>query len=124
MPGSTPSMPAGPAEGERDPRVGMSLALHIGHARSTEPFWTSELALPGYPLAPIAHGTERERTLLVAGLEQPDGGYVSLEQSATIGYLPQGPEPAPGRAVAEQVRSGISGFDTARQQVAPLRREP
>ncbi|RME49468.1 MAG: ABC transporter ATP-binding protein, partial [Chloroflexi bacterium] len=60
---------------------------------------------------------------IIAGLEQPDAGHVFVDPSATLGYLPQGVEPAPGETVAQMVRAGIPGLEEARQALARLTRE-
>jgi len=57
---------------------------------------------------------------IIAGVEQADGGQVSLDLATTIGYLPQGSEFRPGRTVAEEVRAGITGLDEAWRQLEGL----
>jgi ATPase subunit of ABC transporter with duplicated ATPase domains len=57
---------------------------------------------------------------IVVGLEQPDAGSVSLAAGATLGYLPQGLELDTARTVAAEVRAGIAGWETARQEVERL----
>jgi ATP-binding cassette subfamily F protein 3 len=57
---------------------------------------------------------------LIAGLERPDNGYVSLDSEVTLGYLPQGHDSPPGRTVAEEIRSGVEGLNAAQQQMKRL----
>jgi len=57
---------------------------------------------------------------IVASLEPPDTGSVSLAPTATLGYLPQGLELDAERTVGEEVRAGIPGWETARQKVEHL----
>ena len=57
---------------------------------------------------------------LIAGVERADWGHVSLDPAATMGYLPQGHEPAPGQTVDAEVRAGIAGLDEARRELARL----
>lgn len=57
---------------------------------------------------------------VIAGLTHPDAGEVILSPDTSVGYLPQGLGPAPGRTVAEEVRSGIAGWEAARREVDAL----
>ncbi len=57
---------------------------------------------------------------IITGLEQADSGAVSLASGLTIGYLPQGMELSPEHTLAEAVRSGVAGYEPARQKVARL----
>jgi ATP-binding cassette subfamily F protein 3 len=57
---------------------------------------------------------------IVAGLEAPDAGSVSLAATATLGYLPQGLDLDTARTVGEEVRAGIPGWEAARQEVERL----
>lgn len=57
---------------------------------------------------------------IIAGLEQPDAGHVFVGPSTTLGYLPQGLEPAPGETVGQMVRAGIRGLEPARQALNEL----
>ncbi len=57
---------------------------------------------------------------LIAGLDEPDSGHISLKPTATIGYLPQGLELATRETVAGYTRSGLAGLDDARLQVERL----
>ncbi len=57
---------------------------------------------------------------LLAGQDKPDAGTISISGAATVGYLPQGLELNTGRTVGEEVRAGIAGWETARQQVEEL----
>lgn len=57
---------------------------------------------------------------IIAGLEQPDSGLVSLQTGFSIGYLAQGLDAAFGSTVGDVVRSGIAGLPTARQEVEHL----
>jgi ATP-binding cassette subfamily F protein 3 len=57
---------------------------------------------------------------IIAGLEQPDAGHVFVDPSATLGYLPQGLEPAPGETVGEVVRAGIPGLEPVRRALDML----
>jgi ATP-binding cassette subfamily F protein 3 len=57
---------------------------------------------------------------IIAGLERSDAGHISLERSASLGYLPQGLELPAGQTVGEGVRSGIPGYASARREVEEL----
>ncbi len=54
---------------------------------------------------------------IITRLEAPDEGNVSLEPSATLGYLPQGQELAFGETVGAVVRSGLAELESARQEL-------
>ncbi|MFQ5592603.1 MAG: ribosomal protection-like ABC-F family protein [Anaerolineae bacterium] len=57
---------------------------------------------------------------IIGGLEQPDAGHVFVDPSTTLGYLPQGLEPAPGETVGQIVRAGIPGLEPARRALSEL----
>ena len=57
---------------------------------------------------------------IVAGVEDADSGHISLDPTATLGYLPQGEEVALGQTVNAVVRAGIAGLDETRRQLARL----
>jgi ATP-binding cassette subfamily F protein 3 len=57
---------------------------------------------------------------IIAGAERPDSGRISLDRSATLGYLPQGMEFDTDRTVGEEVHSGIAGYEATVQEVEAL----
>ncbi|MBN1430117.1 MAG: ABC-F family ATP-binding cassette domain-containing protein [Anaerolineae bacterium] len=57
---------------------------------------------------------------IIAGLEQADSGAVIRESGLVIGYLPQGLELSPDHTIAEAARSGIEGYQDARQEIERL----
>jgi len=57
---------------------------------------------------------------IIAGLAQPDAGHVFVDPSTTLGYLPQGLEPAPGETVGQMVRAGVQGLEPARRALSEL----
>jgi ATPase subunit of ABC transporter with duplicated ATPase domains len=57
---------------------------------------------------------------IIAGLEQPDAGVVSLAPDITLGYLAQGLEKSFGLTVGEVVLSGIRGLPAAQRQMEAL----
>ncbi len=59
---------------------------------------------------------------IVGGLETPDSGLVTLDQSATLGYLRQGLTPSPGQSVLEAACEGVAGWHEARQHLDDLAR--
>lgn len=59
---------------------------------------------------------------IIAGLERPDAGRVSLDRAATIGFLPQGIASDQGLSVAAEVRAGIVGLEDARHNLEQLGR--
>src|SRR5712692_5395773 len=57
---------------------------------------------------------------MIAGLDQPDAGTVSLAPDMTLGYLAQGLEKSFGTTVGEVVLSGIRGLPAAQRQMEAL----
>ncbi len=57
---------------------------------------------------------------IIAGEEVPDGGAVSIDSRAMLGYLPQGFDLALDQSVNRAIFSGIPGYLDARQEVEGL----
>ncbi|MBN1312049.1 MAG: ABC-F family ATP-binding cassette domain-containing protein [Anaerolineae bacterium] len=57
---------------------------------------------------------------IITGLEQADAGTVSLGSDLVIGYLPQGLELSSEQTIDEAMRSGIAGYQPARQDLERL----
>jgi ATPase subunit of ABC transporter with duplicated ATPase domains len=57
---------------------------------------------------------------VIAGLERPDAGRVTLEPGASLGYLAQGLDPSFGDTVGQVVRSGIAGWAPAHAEAERL----
>jgi ATP-binding cassette subfamily F protein 3 len=77
---------------------------------------------PGERIGLIGPNGCGKSTLLkiIAGQEHPDQGTISLSPALTLGYLPQGMQIDFGNTIAEQVRSGINGWEEAREKVELL----
>ena len=69
------------------------------------------------------NGTGKSTVLrLVAGLEEPDGGLISLLPGYTLAYLPQSTAPEPGRTVHDEALGGDSfGGSSLPEQLARVR---
>lgn len=57
---------------------------------------------------------------IISGLEKADSGTISLASGSTIGYLPQGMELSLDHTLADVARSGIAGYENARQMVTRM----
>ncbi len=57
---------------------------------------------------------------IIAGLEAPDAGYISVGDQETLGYLPQGLEATADWSVNEYLWSGLTALEVARGQVEQL----
>jgi ATP-binding cassette subfamily F protein 3 len=55
---------------------------------------------------------------LLAGLETPDRGAVSMRPGATVGYLPQVPEVAEGRTLWDEAASAFAGLQEVERRLA------
>ncbi|NUM44653.1 MAG: ABC-F family ATP-binding cassette domain-containing protein [Anaerolineales bacterium] len=77
---------------------------------------------PGERVALVGPNGSGKSTLLriIAGEESPDSGTVSRAPGTTLGYLPQGFQLDPDQTVYTTVISGLTGWQTAREQVETL----
>jgi ATP-binding cassette subfamily F protein 3 len=50
--------------------------------------------------------------------ERPDGGTVALQRGATVGYLPQRPEPPPGKSLRDWVMEAFAPLFTIEAELA------
>ncbi len=77
---------------------------------------------PGERIGLVGPNGSGKSTLLriIAGEESPDTGTVSRAPGTTLGYLPQGFQLDPAQTVYTTVISGLTGWQTAREQVETL----
>jgi ATP-binding cassette, subfamily F, member 3 len=77
---------------------------------------------PGDRVGLVGPNGSGKSTLLriITGQEAPDSGSVFVASSASLGYLPQGVDLALDETVGVYIRSGIDGFEMARQSVETL----
>jgi ATP-binding cassette subfamily F protein 3 len=68
-----------------------------------------------------ANGSGKTTLLrMIAGLEEPDGGVISLPRNATVGYLPQDGITSAGRTVLEEALDAFADVFTLERQCRDL----
>jgi ATP-binding cassette, subfamily F, member 3 len=83
---------------------------------------TSFAVEPGEKIALVGRNGAGKTTLLriLAGLEPPDGGTLSLRPGAVVGYLPQTPEIEEGHTLWDETAQAFAGVREVERRVAEM----
>ncbi|HVY61238.1 MAG TPA: ABC-F family ATP-binding cassette domain-containing protein, partial [Planctomycetota bacterium] len=73
----------------------------------------------GQKIALVGPNGSGKTTLMkiLAGMDKPDAGTLSIVRGASVGYLPQRPEPPPGKTLHDWVMEAFAGVKTLEKEL-------